>query len=586
MIKLEKLKILQVGNCPQKRIAYGVALLFIAFIASLPAFRSGVYFGHDIPFHLGRIQAIAEGLEAGQFPVRYEDNAWYGYGYVSSQFYGNIFLYIPALLFLAGLPLYRTYNIYLILVNIATAVVAFISFNGILKTRKWAFLAACIYCLSGYHLSNLYVRAAVGEYTAMIFVPLLIYAVYRLYNDEEKYKFKPVILIIIAATGLVQSHILTTEIMAALVVIYAIINFKTTNKLIRQLLASVAGILGINAFFLYPFIDGYTSMDLYINTDLSKTDISSEGLYFRQLFGLITTGVGYSTEWSTENEGYLNPGLLVVICFFAMLILIAKNKSWIKNDKERKVFHQALILFVFGLFAAFMSTVYFPWQLFAGDGIIASLMSSVQYPWRYLMIMMTSFTITGVYAIRIIAARISDGIRFKKASTKSASSICIDKAYILVAVVIVALSIGLTGVFDYVLSCRNITLTNITADDDWADKLYLPVGTNRDTLAESQDILVIEKEDGYYIDFPKLAYENVLVLDENGEVVKSWSGENNRVEIFAGDTDEKLSLIKENYTVTYQVPVSWHISELITIISVVIMILIGIYAFTKASRDF
>ncbi len=75
----------------RKKIVYGALLTILIMIVSLPAFRSGVYRGHDLPFHFGRIQAIAEMLKSGQFPVRYEANAWYGYGYISTTMYGNVF---------------------------------------------------------------------------------------------------------------------------------------------------------------------------------------------------------------------------------------------------------------------------------------------------------------------------------------------------------------------------------------------------------------------------------------------------------------------------------------------------------------
>ena len=97
-INFDQLEINKEGMNPQKRVIYSVALFIVVVLASLPAFRSGTYLGHDLPFHLGRIQAIAEGLAQGQFPVRYEESAWYGYGYICTQLYGNIFLYIPALI--------------------------------------------------------------------------------------------------------------------------------------------------------------------------------------------------------------------------------------------------------------------------------------------------------------------------------------------------------------------------------------------------------------------------------------------------------------------------------------------------------
>ena len=75
-----------------RKILIAVMLFLMIVLFSLPTFRSGVYEGHDIIFHLGRLQEITAELKSGQFPVRYEHNAWFGYGYISSTMYPNIFL--------------------------------------------------------------------------------------------------------------------------------------------------------------------------------------------------------------------------------------------------------------------------------------------------------------------------------------------------------------------------------------------------------------------------------------------------------------------------------------------------------------
>ena len=125
--------------------------------------------------------------EGYKITVRYESNAWYGHGYVSPLFYGDIFLYIPALLFLAGVPIFRVVNIYVLLVNLTTVLLCYYSFKGLFKDKYWGMFATICYALAGYRLTNIYVRSALGEYTAMAFLPLCIYGLYRIYvNKTEK----------------------------------------------------------------------------------------------------------------------------------------------------------------------------------------------------------------------------------------------------------------------------------------------------------------------------------------------------------------------------------------------------------------
>ena len=86
-------------------ICSGIALMLLIAIPLLPPSLYRIGGGHDISFHLMRIEGLAEGLKMGQFPVKIQP-AWYeGFGYGCSVFYGDLFLYIPACLRLLGVSL-------------------------------------------------------------------------------------------------------------------------------------------------------------------------------------------------------------------------------------------------------------------------------------------------------------------------------------------------------------------------------------------------------------------------------------------------------------------------------------------------
>ena len=59
----------------------------------------------------------------------------YGHGYANSLFYCDTFLVIPAILRLIGFPMSVSYDGYIFLVNLATAVIAYICFCGIFRNR-------------------------------------------------------------------------------------------------------------------------------------------------------------------------------------------------------------------------------------------------------------------------------------------------------------------------------------------------------------------------------------------------------------------------------------------------------------------
>lgn len=73
-------------------------VLGAAAFSCMPLLWGGVFDGHDMLFHLNRIEGIASGLRCGQFPVRIHASTLLGYGYAASEFYPELFLYIPAIL--------------------------------------------------------------------------------------------------------------------------------------------------------------------------------------------------------------------------------------------------------------------------------------------------------------------------------------------------------------------------------------------------------------------------------------------------------------------------------------------------------
>ncbi len=159
-------------------------LLFAVFFASLPLMTDSLFWGHDLDFHLNRIIALANGLEAGHLFVPIQTEVLNGYGYASPLFYSQLFLYLPAILYNLAVPAQVCYQIYAILVNIATCLIAYYSFKGLVRDNKIAAAGALIYLLSAYRITNLYVRAAVGEYTAMAFYPLIVYGLGLVYTTE------------------------------------------------------------------------------------------------------------------------------------------------------------------------------------------------------------------------------------------------------------------------------------------------------------------------------------------------------------------------------------------------------------------
>lgn len=138
-----------------------------------------------------------------------------------------MFLYFPAVLAMIGFQLQTAYKAYMLGVNIATCLVAYFCFGKMFKSDKIGLLASLVYKLAPYRLSNLYIRAAVGEYTAMISFPLIFYGLFSIYREEEKCQ-KGCIAAIVGYTGLIQTHIISCEIIGFLTIIFCALLWKKT----------------------------------------------------------------------------------------------------------------------------------------------------------------------------------------------------------------------------------------------------------------------------------------------------------------------------------------------------------------------
>ena len=153
---------------PGNRVV-GLTLAGLVLLCSLPVLTDAVSYGFDLSFHMSRLAGVAEGLANGQFPVRIYPNFLNGYGYASPLFYGDLLLYFPALLMLAGMPLFRAYNLLLVGVHILTALLCWWSFSRIFKGRAAALTATALYMTAYYRLFNMYYRPALGETCAQTF---------------------------------------------------------------------------------------------------------------------------------------------------------------------------------------------------------------------------------------------------------------------------------------------------------------------------------------------------------------------------------------------------------------------------------
>lgn len=98
--------------------------------------------------------------------------------------YSDVFLYPAAVLRILGFSLQTSYKVYVASITAATVGITFYALRKMFRSDCAALLGTALYTLSFYRLTNVFVRAAVGEYTAMAFLPLVVYGLWRIYRQS------------------------------------------------------------------------------------------------------------------------------------------------------------------------------------------------------------------------------------------------------------------------------------------------------------------------------------------------------------------------------------------------------------------
>ncbi|MBQ4264743.1 MAG: hypothetical protein IJB85_04450 [Clostridia bacterium] len=349
-------------------------VVLMALFASMPLLWKGIYDGHDLFFHLARIEGIASGLRAGQFPVRIHASTLLGYGYAAPQFYPELFLYIPAALRLAGVSLAGSVRLFEIMINFATAAVCYMSARGMLRSRRIALGAAMLYTLCSYRIANMYVRATMGESLAMIFFPLLLWAAYEVFaGDEKKWP-----LMALAMTGIFMSHLLSTLFAVGLCALGALICVVRLVHEPRRILAcaKAAGVMLLcSMWFLVPFLS-YSREGI----STSVAVMASEHVLRPGALLVGFAGAAKDLPYAATDFSYtvgVVPGLAVMLGCALVLV-----RAFIGGEKQEGG-RIAGVLLALGALMLLGATQAFPWEWACSlPRPYSTFFKQIQYPWR------------------------------------------------------------------------------------------------------------------------------------------------------------------------------------------------------------
>lgn len=544
-----------------------------AAVATLPVMMPYLYKGDDLYFHLLRIEGIAEGLRAGQFPVRIQPEWMNGYGYSVSVFYGEGILWIAGVLRLIGFPLQTAYKMYIFVVSFLTFELAYFALNRITRDRWIGILGGVIYTLAPYRLMNIYGRAAVGEYTALTFLPLILEGTYEILMKEKADRKYGWLILAAGMTGIIQSHILTCEIVVLTMGITCLICFKKTFEKSRfcDFVKAVVVTVFVNMEFLLPFLD-YMRDDLYVNSGEFGGYIQTCGTFFNQLLTVFPHGYGMEKSigdgLSPEPEKTFVVGTVFILCL--ILFWAERKKCPDRESSEQKL---GTYCAVAGCILVVMSTIWFPWDFLHDlNPILALLISRMQFPWRLLGTAGLMLTVTAVTVLW----------NWEKMRGKRAAA---GLAAVLLGITVLTVGYYTTSLLEtndvlYVPDVESISTFELVSGEyvpeavAWSENM-MPEGK----LWHSEQVEVYEtdKKGTNYVltcrnlsegiesvELPMIYYRGYVAKDQETEgAIALEAGENGRVRLLLAGNYEGTVRVR------FQEPLLWRVAEVITLLSVI-----------------
>ena len=335
--------------------------IIISILFCFPLFTIELSLEHDTLFHLSRIVHLANAIKNSDVLPKIYFNMNQNFGYATPLFYSEIFMIPFSILYNLNIDLVICYKILILVFTIITAINMTYCTNSLFKNDQISYLAAFIYLFGNYHITNVYVRSAIGEVIAMSFLPICLLGIIKVLTFE-KYNSKH---LIIGFTMVTLAHNISLFIISLtfLFFIIAYINKLDKQRIITIAKAAIITIL-LTSFFLLPMIEQLLDQTFVLSL-YTKTDLSAYAIGIRHL---LCNNTIFKT--AAINQSY--PAMNVSIGYFA--IIFSLLTIFVKPDRLHKT------LFIIGTIFMILPTIYCNWS------ILSVFLSAIQFPWRLEMI--------------------------------------------------------------------------------------------------------------------------------------------------------------------------------------------------------
>ena len=529
-------------KCGKEDLASGLLMTGAVLFASMPLFKDYLVYGHDLMGHLKRIEGLKDAIAEGHFIPLIFPEINNGFGEAGFA-YPYFFLYIPALLRLLNVSMPLAYQTLLFLINAATACTAFFAAREITGSKKAALFSCIVYTLFPYRLTDMYVRAALGETLAMTFFPLVIAGIWHiLYGEKRKY-----LILSAGFLGILCSHILSIG-LAGLMTIFLLLSGIRALFKDKRWLNLIKSALIVLVFAL-PYFLMLKSMSPYLNMDAIKVvNFYRYTLYPAQFFmngantgtiGDFHDGIGQSMNQGVGIAG----GIILLILLYKLLAC---------RERQTGLNRFLISLTWCALVFMYLSSTLCPWDHLNRYALIDTITGMIQFPTRFLTIVSAVISVGAGIAVFDI----------KKGNEKSGKYEEILPG-LSAAVTAVFLLIGASSLIDVYLR-QDIFISDIDGGFSRICHIeYCPKDTDTEVFKDVEPHtdgarLTSYKKDGTNVTFnydrregrsvllPLLYYPWYKAVDDEGNRLEVRRGDGARVEVVLND-DKSTGTVNLDY---------------------------------------
>ncbi|PKM63104.1 MAG: hypothetical protein CVU97_01730 [Firmicutes bacterium HGW-Firmicutes-21] len=486
--------------------------------------------GHDVWFHMTRIDGLAGELELGNLPARIYSTVYYDFGYAAPLFYGDWLLYFPAFLVVNGVSVVVAYKTFIMSCAVLTALSMYFSAQIILKDKKAACVTAVLYSLSTYLATDAFVRHANGEMQSFIFIPIALAGLYDIIRGEGKRW----LLLPLGLCGVLVTHTLTafmTVVFLALFALMFLTEFIEKPKKLLYIAASAVVFFLLSASFIFPMIEQLSSNKFWA-TDGTSADYfgTLKTRSMQSIYSLFST---FNSTSEVDGQKYFIPQGVGLV----FPVLIGWRIAYFKKTRSA----DGAVFLTLAIFSLILTSRFFPWGDFQSE------LGTLQFPWRIMLFATVFIALFGGVMTKKLNATRNISI-FLSIITVVAFYSVTNTLYYKYKDVYVLASNGEEKIYNYT---NNIGLGE-----------YLPSGTVKTQLLNNGRIVrsssyinksYPERIDGVftmyfddnrgddtYIDVPLLMYKGYRATLETDKITKELPvtyGNNNVVRVYIGDAD-------------------------------------------------